>query len=194
MNKNGNPRTLVASHPGNTNAAKYGVYSQRLIQPRAAEIVELIESFDFAVTQRLAVGEVARLVAIIEAIDRDLDERGLVDKRGEARSLLNHRSRMSRQLYRWLAEIAPSIERQSAGERADVGRSEYVHELQWIALGKDARASAHDRVSAIKELLNAEAPLQPQPQVVTLVIRDDEVEQIEYPDEMPDGEPVNTET
>jgi hypothetical protein len=37
MDKNGNPRSLVASHPGNTNAAKYGVYSQRLIQPQHAK-------------------------------------------------------------------------------------------------------------------------------------------------------------
>jgi hypothetical protein len=27
MNKNGNPKTLVASHPGNLNAVKQGVHS-----------------------------------------------------------------------------------------------------------------------------------------------------------------------
>src|SRR5687767_5623214 len=104
MNENGNPSTLVPSHPGNTNAAKYGVYSPRLIEQRAAEIAtELTRSFEFSIVQRIAVEQVARCTAILEAIDRDFDERGVVDKRGEARSLLNHRSRISRQLDRWLS-------------------------------------------------------------------------------------------
>ena len=48
MNKNGNPGTLVASHPENTNAMKHGVYSERRIQSRAAQIAtDLIESFEF---------------------------------------------------------------------------------------------------------------------------------------------------
>jgi len=32
MNKRGNPKSLVASHPGNMNAVKLGVHSPRLIQ------------------------------------------------------------------------------------------------------------------------------------------------------------------
>lgn len=85
MNIKGNPSTLVASHPGNTNAVKYGVHSPRFLQSRATEIVaHLTESFEFSVVQRIAVEQVGRFVAILEAIDRDLDERGLVDKRGEA--------------------------------------------------------------------------------------------------------------
>ena len=76
MNKNGNPGTLVAAHPSNTNAARYGVYSPRLIEPRAREIVaELLQAFEFTATQRIAVHEVARCMAILDAIDRDLDER-----------------------------------------------------------------------------------------------------------------------
>ena len=34
MNKNGNPGTLVSAHPGNTNAARHGAYSPRLIVPQ----------------------------------------------------------------------------------------------------------------------------------------------------------------
>jgi hypothetical protein len=102
MNKNGNPGTLIASHPGNTSAVKYGVHSPRLIEPRAAEIVaHLTEFFEFTIAQRIAVEQAARCIAILEAIDRDLDERGLVGKRGEPRYLLNHRSRTSRELERW---------------------------------------------------------------------------------------------
>ena len=156
VNKKGNPSTLVPSHPGNTNAAKYGVHSPRLIEPRAAEIAaKFNRSFEFSIAQRIAVEQVARCMAILQALDRDLDERGLVDKRDEARYLLNHRSRISGQLERWLSKITPSIERQIADAHAPShpGRPDYVAELQRIALGQDSAASARDRVSALKELL-----------------------------------------
>jgi len=42
-------KTLVARHHGNTNAVRYGVYSPRFIEPRAAEIVEeFTRSFEFS--------------------------------------------------------------------------------------------------------------------------------------------------
>ena len=112
VNKKGHPKTLVPAHPGNTNAVRYGVYSRRTIEPRAAEIeTELLGDFAPTTTQRIAVHEVARCIAILEAIDRDLDERGIVDRRGEARSLLAHRARMSRRLDAWLMKISTSIDR-----------------------------------------------------------------------------------
>jgi hypothetical protein len=118
MNKGGHPETLVASQPGNANALKHGVHSPRLIQARAAEIAtELTRSWDFSPTQRLAVHEAARCMSILEAIDRDLDDRGLVDKGGKPRYLLNHRWRVSRQLDHWLDKISEVIERQSAEDR-----------------------------------------------------------------------------
>jgi hypothetical protein len=160
MNKKGHPDTLVPAQPGNKNALKYGVYSPRVIEPRAAEIAaELTRSFQFSIAQRIAVGQVARCIAILEALDRDLDERGLADKHGEPRSLLNHRSRVSRQLDQWLSKIAPSIERQTADKQAPLspGRADYVAELQRIALGQDTTASARDRVSALQELLQVDA-------------------------------------
>lgn len=83
MNKRGHPESLVASHPGNLNAVKQGIHSSRLIQARAAEVAaELTQSFQFSVAERLAVQEAARCIAILEAIDRDLDQRGLVDDEG----------------------------------------------------------------------------------------------------------------
>ena len=76
LNEQGNPETLVAAHPGNVNAVRHGVHSPRLIQARAAELAgELTQSFDFSPTQRLAVHEAAHCMAILEAIDRELDER-----------------------------------------------------------------------------------------------------------------------
>ena len=155
MNERGNPKSLVPSHPGNVNAVKQGVHSPRLIQARAAEIAtELTQAFEFSPTQRLAVHEAARCMAILEAIDRDLDERGLEDKRGKPRYLLNHRWRVSRQLDHWLAKISEAIERQSPKQPRPRGEfADYVRELQRLALGHDPTASARDRLSALKELL-----------------------------------------
>jgi hypothetical protein len=156
MNKRGNPKSLSASQPGNLNAAKQGVHSPRLIQARAAEIAgELMQAFEFSPAERLAVHEAARCIAILEAIDRDLDQRGLVDKEGQPRYLLNHRSRTSRQLEQWLEKVSAAIERKAASEQAPARADlpDYVRALQRIALGQDATATARDRLVALKELL-----------------------------------------
>src|SRR3954454_10344442 len=77
MNTRGHPESLVASQPGNLNAVKQGVHSPRLIVARAAEVVaELTRSFEFSPTEQIAVGEAARCIAVLEAIDRDIDQRG----------------------------------------------------------------------------------------------------------------------
>ena len=173
MNKNGNPGSLVASHPGNTNAIKSGVYSSRSIEPRAAEIAgSLTESFEFSVVQRIAVEQVARSMAVLEAIDRDLDERGVVDKRGEARSLLKYRSRISAQLDRELAKIAPAIERQLKVDQpaSTPGDSDLVAELRRIALGQDTTATARDRIAAIRELRDIKASLPREMTTVNMTI------------------------
>jgi hypothetical protein len=157
MNRQGNPETLVASHPGNRNAVKNGVHSPRLIQDRAAEIArELTGSFEFTPAERLAAHEAARCIAILEAIDRDLDQRGLVNNEGEPRYLLNHRSRTSRHLEHWLEKVSAAIERQAATEHAPVRADlpDYVRALQEVALGRDRTATARDRIAAVKELLS----------------------------------------
>jgi hypothetical protein len=157
MNKRGNPESLVAPHPGNLNAVKLGVHSPRLIQQRAAEIAaELTQSFEFSAAERLAVHEAARCIAVLEAIDRDLDERGLVDKDGQPRYLLNHRSRTSRQLEHWLEKVSVTIERQATSEQAPLQGefSDYVRALQRIALGHDVSATARDRLAALERLLD----------------------------------------
>lgn len=103
--------------------------------------------------ERLAVQEAARCIAILEAIDRDLDQRGLVDDEGTPRYLLNHRSRISRQLEQWLQKISAAVDRNPASEpepaRADF--PDYVRALQGIALGHDTTATARDRLAALKE-------------------------------------------
>jgi hypothetical protein len=87
-------------------------------------------------------------MAILEAIDRDLDERGLVDKGGKPRYLLNHRWRVSKQLDHWLEKISAAIERQSTEgqEQPRAEFADYVRELQRIALGQaGARGSGSPR-------------------------------------------------
>jgi len=154
VNKNGNPGTLVASHPGNTNAARHGAYSARLNEERASEIEQsLLQLAEFSATQRFAIRQIASYKAILEAIDRDLAERGLLNKRGEASSLLNYRARISRQLERLLDKVSPAIDRQSSDKRQPAGRAEYIRELEWIGLGGDLTASSRDRVSALNTLL-----------------------------------------
>jgi hypothetical protein len=175
VNEGGNPESLVPSQLGNANAVKHGVHSPRLIQTRAAEIEsELSQSFEFSATQRLALHEVARCIAILEAIDRDLDERGVVDRGGKPRYLLNHRSRISRQLDQWLAKISEAIERQRSAEQepSPVKRDDYVRELQRIGLGKDPSASTRDRLAALRELLKHDTQAgSPSPnQTVTLIV------------------------
>jgi hypothetical protein len=158
MNKRGNPESLVAAHPGNLNAAKHGVHSSRLIQARAAEIAgELTLSFEFSPAERLAVQAAARCIAILEAIDRDFDERGLVDDEGTPRYLLNHRTRISRQLEQWLQKVSAAIERNPETDpepiRADL--PEYLRALQGIALGRDTTATARDRLAVAQRAAEA---------------------------------------
>ena len=156
VNVHGTPGNLVPAHPGNTNAVRHGVHSPRLIQARASEIeADLAESYTFTPTQLLALHEAARCLAILDAIDMDLDERGLVDKRGKPRYLLNHRYRFSRQLDQWLTKISETIERQAAAEKAESPptRKAYIRELQRVALGEDSAATVRDRLLALRELL-----------------------------------------
>ena len=86
---------------------------------------------------------------MLEAIDQDLAERGVVDKKGNARSLLDQRLRVSTRLERWLDRVHSAAE--SEPLRAE--RADYIRELQRIALGRDRAARPHDRLNAIKQLL-----------------------------------------
>jgi hypothetical protein len=158
MNRRGHKETLVAHQKGNSNAVKYGVHSPRLISERAAEITNgLLESFDFTAAEMVAVNEAARWGALLEAIDRDLDERGLVDRHGKERYLLALRVRASARLERWLTKLEGTMKRK-LGERAmdKLERADYLRELQHIAVGNDPTATARDRLGALKELLRLE--------------------------------------
>jgi len=105
MNPRGHKATLVPQHHGNTNAVRHGVFSSRVLEPRAREIADsLMAAAHTSPLDQLAAEEIGSLVALIEAADRDLAERGLTRK-GEARSLLELRIRLSGRLERWLKEF-----------------------------------------------------------------------------------------
>jgi hypothetical protein len=103
VNSRGHPPTLVAAHPGNTNAVKSGVFSStgRILAPRAKEISNAIMAAPHvSALDRIAAEEVGSLIALVEAIDRDLANNGLT-KKGEARSLLKLRVQYSRRIQEW---------------------------------------------------------------------------------------------
>src|SRR5438045_1928201 len=106
MNPNGNPLTLRSSQPGNTNAVRHGAFSRRALEGRAREVAEaLLEAPHTTPLDRVGAEELGALVALIEAIDDDLSSRGLTNRKGEARSLLELRIRASGRLERWLKEF-----------------------------------------------------------------------------------------
>jgi hypothetical protein len=105
VNPDGTPENLVAAHPANTNAVRSGVWSRtgRVLEPRAREIADaLLAEPHTAEIDALGALEIGRVLAIIEAIDRDLEQRGLTRKSGEPRKLLELRERYSRRLESWL--------------------------------------------------------------------------------------------
>jgi len=104
MNPNGHAATLVHER-GNTRAVKSGVFSTRTLAPRAAEVAaQLMELPHVVAIDEVAAEEIGMIVARIQAIDRDLDQRGHVGRNG-ARSLLDHRARLTRELRAWLQQF-----------------------------------------------------------------------------------------
>lgn len=105
MNPEGHRASLIPQQPGNTNAVRHGVFSPRTLEPRAREVAEgLMAAGHSSPFDLLAAEEIGALIALIEAADRDLAKKGLT-KKGEARSLLELRIRLSGRLERWLREF-----------------------------------------------------------------------------------------
>src|SRR5262245_31685337 len=106
MNRHGHIETLQPEHFRNTSAVRHGAYSRRTLAPRAREIAdELLALPQTVPLDRVAAEEVGAIVAMIEAIDDDLLQRGLTDRSGKARSLVDLRVRLSGRLERWLREF-----------------------------------------------------------------------------------------
>jgi len=120
MNKRGTPENLVASHPGNQNALRHGVFSARAIQSRADEIeLELLESVgEVSAVERLTIRELARATSLLERIDHHLDDSGLVDRRGKPHYLIDKRAALSRDLRFLRGEFKQIEEARAAQQKA----------------------------------------------------------------------------
>jgi hypothetical protein len=160
MNSKGHPETLVAAQPGNTNALRSGVHSPRLIEARAAEIVaELGSAMELDEMGKIALWALGRLMAAIEAIDRDLGDRGLTDSRGKERYLLKLRERSLRQLDEATERVLQAQARVRKNRMLDPASEvegetvDYVRALQRLALGYDPDARASDQFAALKFLI-----------------------------------------
>jgi len=129
MNETGTPENLVASHPGNANAVRHGVYSRagRALSPRAAAITDaILASPHLGPLDDLGAAEIGRLTALIEAMDADLSASGLI-RRGDARTMVKLRLQASRRLQEWLDRYAMTPR----------GRAEFLHSLSGGALAAE---------------------------------------------------------
>jgi hypothetical protein len=103
VNRNGYPQTLQAVQPENTNAAKTGIYSARLREPRAQEIAEQIMAAPWAAEHLDEHGavEIARVESMIESLDA-----AIAAARGNARrDYFKLRLAASRELRSWLSSF-----------------------------------------------------------------------------------------
>ena len=129
MATNRRSTNLIASHPGNTNAVRHGVFSNRALEPEIAARKEELRALPWCQpVDEIAVDEVARLLVRIAAIDRDLAERGHFGRNG-ARVLLDQRIRMSGQLMRWLKALG-GLPSERAAWAAQLAQPSYVERLE----------------------------------------------------------------
>lgn len=162
VNTKGHRETLVAAHPGNLHAVKSGAHSPRLIEARASELVDEFGGTDTVdEAGKVALWELARLTALIEAIDRDLSERGVTDKAGKERYMLQRRERYSRRLIEVSDRVLEARSRTVKHDAIDDGpvvgeQRDYVRHLQMIALGHDPEARVSERLAALRLLLSLE--------------------------------------
>ncbi len=106
MNSEGHHESLIPAQPGNGNALRHGAYSPRTLTPRAQEIAAgLMAAAHTVPLDQIAAEEIAALIAIVESVDADLAQRGLLNRSGQPRTLLDLRIRLSGRLERWLREF-----------------------------------------------------------------------------------------
>ena len=161
MNKSGKPENLVGPQPGNANAVKSGIYSERLMGARAAELAHMLNvSNDLDDAGRVAVlAEVLRLWACIEAIDRQLEKTGLKDRKGKPSYLVQQRERYSRRLMEAHDRLVEAQHRATKhgmtkdSYPVEAETVDYVRRLQQIALGLHPEASVTHELAALKLLI-----------------------------------------
>jgi hypothetical protein len=155
VNKNGTEANLVPAHPGNMNALKHGVHSERVIDALAAKIEdELFGELKLSPYEQIAAFEVARLLAILQLVDLALDQCGILDRRGQPIYLLALRARFTKELRAWGAELpAAARARPDAEGEPATDRAALIQQLKRIAFGQDQTARPGEQLTAIRMLL-----------------------------------------
>lgn len=99
LNSRGHAQTLVAAHAGNSNALNHGAFSpaylRPLIESLAAELAPLSAREIASLALRI---EIAALMSLNARFDASLTEDGVLNRKGEPRTLVDHRHRGSRRL------------------------------------------------------------------------------------------------
>lgn len=146
MNKKGHPSTLQAQQPGNNNALKHGVYSARALSERAREVSDAVMAAPHTVPlDQFGADEIGSVIAALEAIDHDLAERGLTGRRGDARTMLEMKNRLSGRLERWLREFgATPASRFDLAQRVAQNESLRAALLREVAEGRRLVQRARD--------------------------------------------------
>src|SRR5215204_451750 len=101
-NRDGNPQSLVPQR-GNAHNAPHGAYSPRLREGRAREVADQVLAAPHTVPlDEYGALEIGRLIALIQALDVALTQRGVTASQGRVRDLVDVRLRASRRLAEWL--------------------------------------------------------------------------------------------
>jgi hypothetical protein len=106
MNPKGHPATLQHRQPGNANARRSGVYSPDFLAEFTRPFIdEVMATAHIQPCDHFAAEETGRLRAWAAAMDDDLLIKGLLNRKGEPRTLLALRLRTSKQIERYLVEL-----------------------------------------------------------------------------------------
>lgn len=108
MNPKGHPESLAVARNGNSNRLLHGLYSTRAqpLSEGARELVEaLLEAPHTVELDAVAALEIASLIDLIGRVDIALSDGVMENRRGQARTLLDVRNRLSGRLQNWLEAV-----------------------------------------------------------------------------------------
>jgi hypothetical protein len=126
MNEAGHPATLKPGSPGRQNRLVHGAYSlRRELDPRALEIADaLLDAAPHTIPlDRIGAEEIGALIVTMDRIDAALSDGRVENRRGQVRSLIDLRNRLSGRLERWLAQygFTPASRAEWAARLAEGG-------------------------------------------------------------------------
>ena len=139
-NPGGNPASLVPQR-ANAHNARHGAYSARLREGRARAVADAIMDAPHTVgLDEYGALEIGRLVALCDALDVALGQRGVTGKGGKVRDLVDARLRASRRLAEWLDRYGMTPK----------GRAEWARQLAEGGLAAEIarRRAAQDAAGA----------------------------------------------